>query len=296
MVHVPKDTVAELFCGAGGMGLGFSQKFSITYAVDKDPAVVRTYQANNPYTQVRLQDVRNLTGAHKDFDGITGIIGGPPCQCWSRLNHNKKEDDPRAGLMAEFMRLVEEISPRFFVIENVPYTPKPVKEDVVAAGKRLGFNTVPLYVDAAEYGSYQSRKRWIVVGTRGSWGGLVQRPAKTVRSALAGVGANWGVMESSEKTLELLKTAKPNEWIAISPGGWKNATKLVWDEPSPAIVNLKKVYMVHPSLNRNISLAEAAALQGFPATYTWHGTETEIAQMIANAMPAELAAAVAESI
>lgn len=54
--------------------------------------------------------------------------------------------------------------------------------------------------------------------------------------------------------------------------------------------------MVHPGECRNISLAEAAALQGFPPDYIWHGSETTIAQMIANAMPAEMAAAVAGAI
>jgi len=72
----------------------------------------------------------------------------------------------------------------------------------------------------------------------------------------------------------------------------------IWDKhaPAPTVCNPKKVYMVHPEECRNISLAEAAALQGFPPDYIWHGSEGAIAQMIANAMPAEMAAAVAGAI
>ena len=72
--------------------------------------------------------------------------------------------------------------------------------------------------------------------------------------------------------------------------------RMKWDEPAPTVCNPKKVYMVHPDECRNISLAEAAALQGFPPDYVWHGNEGAIAQMIANAMPAEMAAAVAGAI
>jgi DNA (cytosine-5)-methyltransferase 1 len=79
-------------------------------------------------------------------------------------------------------------------------------------------------------------------------------------------------------------------------GEYGNIIKLQWDAPAPTVVNVKKVYMVHPREIRNISLAEAAALQGFPPGYAWHGTDTQIAQMIANAMPAEMAAAVAGAI
>jgi DNA (cytosine-5)-methyltransferase 1 len=79
-------------------------------------------------------------------------------------------------------------------------------------------------------------------------------------------------------------------------GNFKNMTRLEWESPAPAVVNLKKVYMVHPAELRNISLAEAAALQGFPPGYIWHGTESQEAQMIANAMPRELAEAIAGSL
>jgi DNA (cytosine-5)-methyltransferase 1 len=72
--------------------------------------------------------------------------------------------------------------------------------------------------------------------------------------------------------------------------------RLSWNLPAPTVVNLKKVYMVHPDEVRNITLAEAAALQGFPSDYVWRGSESDIAQMIANAMPAQLAESIAGSL
>ncbi|WOF16810.1 DNA cytosine methyltransferase [Methanoplanus sp. FWC-SCC4] len=294
---IEKEQVCELFCGAGGMGLGFSRFFDISYAVDFKKQAVETYQSNHFETQVRQQDVRDITGCYHDFDGLTGVIGGPPCQGSSIMNTKRCADDPRNALMFEYMRLVDEIRPRFYVMENVPGVSKKIKEDVIKLGKMAGYDVKSIYLNAAEYGAAQTRKRWIVVGTRGkSWHMPGTQPAKTVREAFSDINENWGLMQSSEKTLNNLKNSTSMEWTPMTKGGkFKHLIRLDFEKPSPAVVNVKKVYMVHPTEDRNISLAEAAALQGFPPGYQWKGTESEIAQMIANAMPAELAASIAGS-
>lgn len=295
--HFAKDDqVAELCCGAGGMAGGFSPFFEIVHAIDIKDEVVRTYAANHPETQVRRQDIRNLTGCRGDFAGITGVIGGPPCQGSSIINTKRCADDPRNEIMGEFMRLVTEIRPRFFVMENVPGVPAERKNAVIRAGETAGYTVSSLYLNAAEYGAAQTRKRWIVVGTHGGrWTAPTRRSPSTVRQAFAGIGEPWGMMQSRPDTLARLARSVPGEWTGIT-GNFRSMIRLQWDQPAPAVVNLKKVYMVHPDETRNISLAEAASLQGFPASYQWKGNESQIAQMIANAMPAELAGAIAGSL
>lgn len=289
-------TVAELCCGAGGMAAGFSPFFNIVHAVDIKPEVVQTYGANHPETQTRRQDIRLLTGCRGDFDGITGVIGGPPCQGSSIINTKRCADDPRNELMGEFMRLVSEIRPGFFVMENVPGVPAERKNAVIRAGELSGYTVSSVYLNAAHYGAAQTRKRWIVVGLRGKkWTQPERRPVRTVRDAFAGISEPWGLMQSRPDTLARLARSVPGEWTGLT-GNFRSMIRLQWDQPAPAVVNLKKVYMVHPAEVRNISLAEAAALQGFPARYRWHGNESQIAQMIANAMPAELAGAIAGSL
>jgi len=289
-------TIAELCCGAGGMAAGFSPFFNIVHAADIKPEVVSTYAANHPETDVRRQDIRLLSGCRGDFDGITGVIGGPPCQGSSIINTKRSADDPRNEIMGEFMRIVQEIQPRFFCMENVPGVPAERKNSVIKAGELVGYKVSSLYLNAAEYGAAQTRKRWIVIGLRGKkWELPAPQKAGTVREALAGIRENWGVMQSGPATLETLKRSVPNEWTGMN-GKFRSMIRLSWDRPAPAVVNLKKVYMVHPDECRNISLAEAAALQGFPAAYQWKGNESQIAQMIANAMPAELAGAIAGSL
>lgn len=290
------DRVCELFCGAGGMGLGFSEHFEITDAIDIVKPAVKTYGANHPATSVRRKDVRNLSGARGDFEGITGIIGGPPCQTWSRRNIRQDPDDPRASLIDEYMRVVEEVLPEWFVLENVVTVPKSLKRRIIEKAGDLGYTVESQYLDASDYGAAQTRRRWIVIGLKNRTikDFLIVQP-RTVREAFAGIRENWGLMHSSPATLTRLATATPDEWQPMT-GKYGNIIKLRWDMPAPTVVNVKKVYMVHPGKVRNISLAEAAALQGFPPHYRWHGTETEIAQMIANAMPAEMAGAIAGAI
>ena len=290
------DRVCELFCGAGGMGLGFSRHFHVTDAIDILPEAVKTYGANHPETDARQKDVRNLSGARGDFDGITGVIGGPPCQAWSRRNIRKDANDPRAVLLDEYMRIVEEVRPRWFVLENVVTVPKVAKRDVAEKAKTLGYEVYSACLNAADYGAAQTRRRWIVIGCReGTIRNFQTVRPRTVREAFGDLRDNWGLMRSSPETLARLAVATTDEWAAMN-GEYRNMIRLQWDAPAPTVCNPKKVYMVHPGECRNISLAEAAALQGFPPDYIWHGSETTIAQMIANAMPAEMAAAVAGAI
>lgn len=292
---ITEQQVLELFCGAGGMGQGFSHHFQIAKAIDISEPAVRTYGANHAETEARREDVRLLTGCRGDFDGMTGVIGGPPCQGSSIINTKRCAADPRNELMTEFMRLVTEIKPAWFVMENVPGVPADRKGSVISAGQAGGYTVKSVYMNAAEYGAFQTRKRWIVVGIRGrEWILPATRPAATVQQAFSQIQNNWGMMQSNPRTLEALARAT-YEWTPIS-GKFRNMIKLQRDKPAPAVVNLKKVYMVHPDEVRNISLAEAAVLQGFPAGYIWKGTESQTAQMIANAMPAQLAEAIAGSL
>ena len=302
-------TILEACCGAGGEAEGFRKHFEITHAFDIKPEAVSTYAANHRGTDVRRQDIRFLTGCRGDYDGITGVIGGPPCQGSSIINtqRNKpderntllreyREEDPRNYLMGEFMRLVTEIRPQFFMMENVPGVTKERKNSVIRTGRMAGYSVTSVYLNAAEYGAAQTRKRWFVVGPRGrQWAPPEKRPASTVRKAFSGIRNNWGLMQSRPDTLERLTHAIPGEWTGIT-GNFRSMIRLQWDQPSPAVVNLKKVYMVHPGECRNISLAEAASLQGFPPGYIWNGTESQVSQMIANAMPSEMAESIAGSI
>jgi DNA (cytosine-5)-methyltransferase 1 len=292
-----KTTVFEPFCGAGGMGLGFQQFFNVVEACDIMPEAVATYGSNFRETRVRLQDVRNLSGVHGDFDGLAGIIGGPPCQGASKLNYGKVSAREQNELMFEAVRLVEEIRPAWFVFENVPTLPREVRQAAYWRAVGAGYATKQAYLNAADYGAAQTRERWIIVGVRrGSWSLPPTTRPGTVRAAFSSLGRNWGFTSHDPGTIERFKAVRGRGWVSITGGKFANACRLSWDEPSPTVVNVKKTQMLHPDEDRAISLAEAAALQGFPRSFSWKGSQGAVSQMIANAMPVPMARALAGSL
>lgn len=116
----------DLFAGAGGLALGFEQAgFDVVVAVEFDPVHAATHQMNFPEAAVICNDVRNVTGAEIRRAGGLGqrtidvVVGGPPCQGFSLIGH-RVLDDPRNSLVFHFLRVVTELKPRTFVMENVP--------------------------------------------------------------------------------------------------------------------------------------------------------------------------------
>ena len=114
----------DLFCGAGGLSYGFeSAGFNILLGIDSDQKALEVFENNHKGSKSICGDITQIT--YENIKGIIGeqkidiIIGGPPCQGMS-LSGPRKFDDPRNKLYLSYIRLVEEIRPRAFVIENVP--------------------------------------------------------------------------------------------------------------------------------------------------------------------------------
>jgi Site-specific DNA methylase len=121
--------VVDVFSGGGGFGLGFAMAgFKIRVAVEIDRDAARTYSANHGDTVVLQEDVRNVdyTDLRKYAGDIQVVIGSPPCEPFTAANPNRMEDpadrlyvDPAGQLTLEFIRLVGELGPEVFVMENV---------------------------------------------------------------------------------------------------------------------------------------------------------------------------------
>ena len=116
----------DLFAGVGGLSLGFEQAgFDVVAAVEYDPIHAGIHELNFPNCEVICADVRNLSGSEIrkrsriGDEPIDVVVGGPPCQGFSLIGH-RVLDDPRNGLVFHFLRIVKELKPRAFVMENVP--------------------------------------------------------------------------------------------------------------------------------------------------------------------------------
>lgn len=174
MERKEKLTVVDLFCGAGGLSVGFSQAgFNIVYGIDNDNNSLQTFGMNFKSSKAVNVDLFNFN--HSEFkkilDGkkIDVVIGGPPCQGFS-LTGTRKEDDPRNKLYQAFFEIVKLTNPKAFLIENVPGMGKlyegKVKENIYKKADKLGYNVSSDILTAAHFGVPQMRKRIFFVGIK----------------------------------------------------------------------------------------------------------------------------------
>lgn len=167
-----EPAIVDLFCGCGGFGLGAELAgFKSIAAVDIESTLQSAYARNFPKAQVVNGDLSKMEAEDwrilLNGQQVDGVIGGPPCQGYSRMGHSDKAD-PRRSLLKHFFRTVNIISPKFFVMENVEglMDEKNVYE-LRSALKVLDKSyTVlnPMIVNAHDYGAPTKRKRVIVVG------------------------------------------------------------------------------------------------------------------------------------
>jgi DNA (cytosine-5)-methyltransferase 1 len=173
-----RPIAVDLFCGAGGMSLGFEQAgFEIAAAVDSDPIHAEAHAQNFPSCKTITADISTLTGRElRAFAGlrkrhIDVVFGGPPCQGFSLIGKRKLRD-PRNKLLFEFVRLVRELQPSYFVCENVEGLAqgkaRAVLDSFVRRAKRAGYEVVePIQaLDARGFGVPQNRRRVFILGYR----------------------------------------------------------------------------------------------------------------------------------
>lgn len=167
-----KLKIVDLFCGCGGFGLGAKQAgFEVVVAVDIDATLQSAYKRNFPNTRVVNGDLSSMDGDSWKLllakDEIDGVIGGPPCQGYSRMG-NGDINDPRRSLLMHFFRTVNIIQPKFFVMENVEGllddgNIQELESAISIADKRYEI-IGPTLLDASDYGVPTKRKRVVVIG------------------------------------------------------------------------------------------------------------------------------------
>ncbi len=169
-----KYKVLDLFCGAGGLSLGFKNAgFEIIGGVDFDSAAMDTHKHNFESNFEYCGDISEIDDSI--IDKLKGkvdvIIGGPPCQGFSSANRQSKEDeDPRNKLFFQYIRFVKNILPKAFLIENVPGILSRdngyAKDKIIKITSELGYNVSVKVLKASDYGVPQKRARAFFVGIR----------------------------------------------------------------------------------------------------------------------------------
>ncbi len=168
----------DLFAGAGGLSLAFEQAgFDVAAAIEIDPIHCAVHEFNFPHCAVVCTDIANTTGKKiREVGGlnvapIDVVFGGAPCQGFSLIGH-RALDDPRNGLILEFMRLTVELDARYFVFENVKGLTigkhRGLLDELIDAFDEKGYNVLVPYrvLNAADFGVPQDRRRLFLMGAK----------------------------------------------------------------------------------------------------------------------------------
>ena len=172
-----KYKVLDLFCGAGGLSLGFQMAgFDIVGGIDFDKAAIDTHKANFKNTIDYCGDIKDITDKEikKNYGEVDLIIGGPPCQGFSSANRRiLKENDEKNKLFFEYLRFIKILKPKVFVIENVKEILTKndgfAKNQIISITTKLGYDVQVDILNAVDYGVPQQRKRALFVGINKSF-------------------------------------------------------------------------------------------------------------------------------
>lgn len=249
--------VISLFSGAMGLDIGLEKAgLNVVIGQDFDASCVKTMRTNG--YKVMEGDIREITP--QDLLGVTGlsvgepflICGGPPCQPFSTAGKRLGINDPRGSLFMDFIRMIDYIHPRFFIMENVKgiisaplkhisgadrdeSDPKQrlgtVLDVILAEFEKLGYKTVYGLLDAVNYGVPQFRERFVLIGSRDNENIFLPVPThfhmhqnkeyqwQTVRSAIEDLEEDNGECAAfSEERLKFLK-------LIPEGGNWRDLPK-----------------------------------------------------------------------
>lgn len=335
----PQLEVVDLFCGAGGLSRGLSDAgVKVVAGLDLDRDCEYAFAHNNN-SKFICADVSNVDCSQiaqlYSSRSIRVLSGCAPCQPFSRYGRSAANRRSKWSLLMDFARVVENISPEIFTVENVPELAQhEVFLAFTAQLQNAGYRLKHDFLFCPEFGVPQRRTRLVVIGSRLGDPHLPERThlnyPPTVRSAISKLRKlEAGETDSKDPLHRACKLSELNHRriAASKPGGtwreWPSALvadchkaesgitypsvygRMVWDEPSPTITTQFFGYgngrFGHPEQNRAISLREGAVLQTFPHDYRFHAPETKMStqklgQLIGNAVPVRLGFVIGKAI
>lgn len=318
-----KFRYASLFCGGGGLDLGFSLAgFVPAYSSDLIPQFAETVKRNlNHYVEVA--DVSQISGGEiveKAQSDVDVVIGGPPCQSFSILGSRGSIGDPRGQLVYDYARIIAQIKPKAFLLENVPgimtvNKGQDWRDMLDFFAEETGFHLLTAKVNAADYGVPQMRNRVVMIGFRKSadkskfkWPQATHcDQAKAHKAKLLPYRHSALALEGMEglpnHILRLHSERVMTRYSQIEPGGRdrKDHTDRIHpDRPSGTVLVGSGAGggrpFIHPIEHRHITVREAARLQSFPDWWEFHGGPTAAYRQVGNAVPPLMAKAVAVEI
>ena len=324
-----KMELISLFSGAGGLDKGFHNAgFHTVVANEYDKKICPTFKANFPNTTLIEGDIRNIS-SDMFPKNVAGIIGGPPCQSWSEAGSLKGIEDARGQLFYEYIRILRDTQPLFFVAENVSGMLAKRHSDAVSSFMKLfdevGYDVNLKLLNANDYDVPEDRDRVFYVGFRKDLCindyeyPTPQKHKPTLREAI------WDLQHSAIPAQEKNKTngsaceIANNEYFtgSFSPIFMSRNRVRSWDEPGFTVQASGRQCQLHPQapkmikhghndcrfvegkehLYRRMTVREVARVQGFPDDFKFIYDAVDTGyKMIGNAVPVNLAYEIAVAI
>ncbi len=301
-------TVISTFAGCGGSSLGYKLAgFRELLAVEWDNNAVDTFRLNFPDVPVYHGDIAKLTGTEcMRLAGLSGpgeldvLDGSPPCQGFSTAG-KRKFDDPRNSLFREYARLLAELQPRVFVMENVTGMVKGCMKQayltIIKTLRDCGYRARGEVLNAMYYNVPQSRERVIIIGVRNDIGIEPSHPKpqtrpKSVRDAFAGISDRGDAPDMSDKYKDYWHKAGFGGVVGLQ----QTHRRLDWNRPS-FVLQKGSGYggVYHPDECRPLSTLERKRLGSFPDDFRFTGWNAAI-ERIGNSVPPNLMRAIAEHV
>ena len=298
--------VVSLFCGAGGLDLGFIQAgHEIVWANDIYADAVDTYRRNIG-NHVVCGDITAQKSA--DIPDCDIVVGGFPCQGFSVANTKRHAGDSRNVLYRELLRVIRDKRPVFFLAENVKgllhFDGGRAFKRIIADFTKAGYRVAYRLFNAADFGVPQRRERIIIVGTRIDVNFDFSFPAPThARDGSGGLRRWKGVADALSVLPDPnLPNDIPNHVYSrykLNFNGYLGHRPLDPSMPAPTVTARGDdrggvVILPHPNAERRMTGRELATVQGFPLDFGFSGNLSSVYRQIGNAVPPPLAKAIAE--
>lgn len=320
--------IISLFSGVGGLDLGFTNVgFKLAFANDNDKDVWETFERNH---KIKMDKRSIINIPSEEIPNAVGIIGGPPCQSWSLAGAMRGINDPRGKAFYEYLRILKDKRPLFFLAENVPGLVSKVHikefERLIEKFKNVdgvGYKVKWAVLNAKDFGAPQDRKRVIVVGYRKDlnkkfgFDNLKRQEPIILKEAIGNLPNPKPAKEKNKPNKNL--DVPNHEYMngKFSPIYMSRNRKRGWDEQSFTIQAGGRHAPLHPtstdmvkvdkdlwefkdgenSKHRRLSVRECAEIQTFPPSFIfYYNNVAKGYKMVGNAVPVKLAETLASQI
>jgi len=318
--------IVSLFTGCGGLDLGFEKAgFNIIWANEYDKTIWDTFAKNFPKVTLDKRSINDIKST--EIPQCEGIIGGPPCQSWSEAGACRGIKDHRGQLFFEYIRVLKDKQPLFFLAENVSGILADIHKDafqrILKEFSLAGYTISSKLLNAKYFNVPQDRERVIIIGYHNKMGKQYNFPEGSKKLL---------TLKDAIGNLKIPKSARPynktnSDTLEIPnheymTGGFstiymsRNRVR-AWDEQSFTIQAGGRHAPIHPQapkmkfikqnkrifipgkehLYRRLSVRECARIQTFPDKFIFkYDNISDGYKMVGNAVPVEFARSLAENI